>query len=545
MTCPTELSLSMFADDALEARNAAEVELHLAGCERCRSRVAALRDEARALRRALAYDAATAVVPAFVQPTTVGAMGVAAGVALVLAGVFSIARGLIDAAVPDAFRWFNPLDTGGIVNLLVRAGVFLMSERGSALIASIFDAVGGSTVLALLLWGAAAVGRRIRGPMLMACVVCAFALQPAPSHAVEIRHEEKGAVSIAAGETIDDTLIAFGETVEVNGNVAGDLIAFGKRIVVRGNVAGLVIAGGESVTLDGVIDGSVIAGGESLEIGSHRIGRNFYGGGESITVGDTAAIEQNVIVGGEKVAIAGHVGRDVVGAADEIEVASTIGGALTTYAKQLTLLAPARIAGDVRAHGLETKDHVVVSPGAVIAGELTTTLEKLPGEKNRYLTAHFYGWELVWYAAALVTGVALLWIVPALRRVPFDGAADGLRSAGYGLVALVATPIIAVLACLTVIGLPLGVIALLLWVVGIYVAKLVVGQLVGTRLMETVAQRHTHFAVAFAVGLFVVMLASNLPIIGGLIRFGVTLVGFGLLVLFVRDVVFDDPFEND
>src|SRR5262249_34926293 len=158
------------------------------------------------------------------------------------------------------------------------------------------------------------------------------------------------------------------------------------------------------------------------------------------------------------------------GAGDSLEVASTVGGALTAYTKHLTLLAPARIAGDVNAHGLERKDHVVVSPGAVIGGELKTTLEKMPGEENRYLTASFYGWALVWFAGAFVAGIALLWLVPALRRVPFDGVPDALRAGGYGLVALVATPIIAVLVCFTVVGLPIGVIAFMLWLIAIYAA---------------------------------------------------------------------------
>jgi hypothetical protein len=381
--------------------------------------------------------------------------------------------------------------------------------------------------------------------MVMACLICVFALRPTPSEAVEIRHDTKGTVLIAAGETVNDTLIAIGETVEVNGNIGGDLIAFGERVIVRGNVAGVVIVGGESVTLDGAVDGSVLAGAESLEISSPRIGRNFFGGGESVAVRDNASIEQNVLIGGEKVTVAGRVGRDVLGAGESLEVASTVGGSLTAYTKQLTLLAPAHIAGDVNAHGLERKDHVIVSPGAVIGGELKTVLDKLPGEENRYLTARFYGWEAVWFVAAFIAGIALLSLVPALRRIPFDGVADALRSGGYGLVVLVATPIIACLACITVIGLPIGVIAFLLWGIALYVAKLIVAQLVGTRVIETLAERREHFAIVFAVGLFIVTLVTNLPIVGGLIGFIVTLIGLGLLVLFVRDVVFDDPLEND
>ena len=545
MNCPTELSLSMFADGALEAHAAAEIDSHLPGCETCGARVAALRDEARMLRRALALDPATVAVPQFSRPASFGAVAAAIAATLAVAELSSMARGLIGSSVPQAVKWFNPFDVSGLVNLLLRVGIYLMSERGAALIGSIFEAFGVLVIGVLLWWGAAVLGRRIRGPLVMACLACAIALQSMPSHAVEIRHDTKGSIVIPAGETINDTLVAFGETVEVNGNVAGDLVAFGERVIVRGNVAGLVIAGGQNVTLDGAVDGSVLAGAESLEISSPRIGRNFFGGGESVAVRDTASIEQNVLVGGEKVALAGRIGRDVFGAATSLEVASTVGGALTAYTKEMTLLAPARIAGDVNAHGLERKDHVVVAPGAVIGGELKTTLDKMPGEENRYLTARFYGWELVWFAAAFIAGVAMLWLVPALRRVPFDGIPDALRAGGYGMVALVATPIIAMLACFTVVGIPIGVIAFMLWLIALYVAKLIVAQLVGARVIENVAQRREHFAVVFAVGLFVVTLVTNLPLVGGLIGFLVTLVGLGLLVLFVRDVVFDDPLEDD
>ena len=68
---------------------------------------------------------------------------------------------------------------------------------------------------------------------------------------------------------------------------------------------------------------------------------------------------------------------------------------------------------------------------------------------------------------------------PRCSAVPFDGVGDALRSGGYGLLALVATPIIAVLACVTVIGIPVGLIALMAWCAGIYLAKVVVAQLIG------------------------------------------------------------------
>src|ERR1700730_2172214 len=47
-----------------------------------------------------------------------------------------------------------------------------------------------------------------------------------PSFALERRHGEF--VTVAANETVDDTLLASGNTVRVEGVVNGDLLAFGR-----------------------------------------------------------------------------------------------------------------------------------------------------------------------------------------------------------------------------------------------------------------------------------------------------------------------------
>jgi hypothetical protein len=222
----------MHADEALEAHEAAEIDQHLATCELCTSRVAALREESGVLSAALAYDPAAASVPEFAKPASVRAMVTGSVVVLLIAALLSTARGLIDVSVPDAVKWFNPFNAGGAVNLLVRTSTFLLSGRGSALASSIVETLGGVVIMVLLLWIASVVGRRIRGPMMLACVACAFALhfRPKPWRSATT----KGAVLIPAEETIDDTLIALSDTVEVNGNVTGDLSAFGRRIVIRG-----------------------------------------------------------------------------------------------------------------------------------------------------------------------------------------------------------------------------------------------------------------------------------------------------------------------
>ena len=69
-----------------------------------------------------------------------------------------------------------------------------------------------------------------------------FATLPSPSEALEMRRGRD--VVIGAGETLDTTLVAAGESVRVDGTIDGDLIVAGAHVDVRGTVRGDLVARG-------------------------------------------------------------------------------------------------------------------------------------------------------------------------------------------------------------------------------------------------------------------------------------------------------------
>lgn len=378
-------------------------------------------------------------------------------------------------------------------------------------------------------WFAFARRRRSHGPLMLAALLAIVAMQPTPSQALEIRHDETS-VTIAAGETIDDTLIVFGETIEIDGDVTGDVIAAGERVSIRGHVGGQIFAAGQSVTIDGEVGGSVLGMSETLAITSPRIAGNLYGAAATIDVSRLAKIEQNAIVAGERVQLAGAVGRDVFSGAETVEVSGSIGGQLTAYAERIALRAPAHIAGDVNAN-VSRADRLDAS-GAVIGGELKTHLMEPPKKESEYSKGEFYLFQLLRFAAAFLTGLIVLALAPGLRRVDVDTAGEALLAGGVGVVTLVATPIIAVFTAITLIGLPIAAFGLVLWMVGIYLAKVVFAHFVGARILEGDAEPR-HYAIALALGLALVLVLVNLPFIGGLLNFAMTILGLGMLVLLV------------
>src|SRR5204862_166255 len=83
----------------------------------------------------------------------------------------------------------------------------------------------------------------------------------------------------AAHETINDTLIAAGQTVAIDGTVNGDLFAFGRSVTIRGNVTGNVIACAETVTIEGTVGGDIVGAGRGVSLHGTHVGRNFFGFG--------------------------------------------------------------------------------------------------------------------------------------------------------------------------------------------------------------------------------------------------------------------------
>jgi hypothetical protein len=139
-------------------------------------------------------------------------------------------------------------------------------------------------------------------------------------------------------------------------------------------------------------------------------------------------------------------------------------------------------------------------------------------------------WQVIWLTGALLTGLVLFWLVPGLSRASFDGTAELLTSAGIGFLALVATPIAAVVAGITLIGLPLGLILFACWLLACYLAKIVVAGFVGRSLLAG-SNGAQPVALILLVGLALIVIAINIPFVGPLINLFLIMIGLGVIVM--------------
>src|SRR5205807_1630014 len=361
MECYSERTCAIFVDGELAVDEARRLRDHLATCPRCRRLADALRAENRVLGESLDQlpeDAAGSAV--FPRLRLSWVWGDLAALAAVLA-LGSISSAWIEKLrVPEALEWLNPFSTGGLTNLFFNLSYYF-AHGGTAMLADYAAVVGG---LFLLLGGAVLLGRRWRlhqPGLYLLIVLLALSL---PGFALERRHGEF--VTVAANETVDDTLLAAGNSVRVEGVVNGDLLAFGRTVEVRGTVKGDLVSCAQRTDVSVTVEVHIYTLSHSLDL-DEQLGHSIYGLVQSLRVDDRGRVGEGIVVGTGDVSLEGVVKRSVNIFTSNGDVSGSIGRDLTMAGGSLTLTNTARVGGNLSARVRQMKD-VHIADGATIVG---------------------------------------------------------------------------------------------------------------------------------------------------------------------------------
>jgi cytoskeletal protein CcmA (bactofilin family) len=519
VSCPGEAVLAAHADGELSPEEARAVEAHLPACPGCRRLLEALRGENRLLARVLEEGAFAE--PA--APQMSWADLATAGLALLAAA----------AGAQGAWRWlgslgeqapFGLLDTRSLAWSVVFDTFFFLLREGAAMLNSFLTVLGflASVVAAAALGLVLQRRRRMPGTLLLAGLLACSA--PAAT-ALERRTAEKGNVTIPAGETIDDTLFAAGETVSVDGVVTGNLLAFAHHVIVKGTVKGDLITAAQRVEVSGTVEGNVFGAGEEVWL-QGAVHRSVHACAKRVAIAAAARIEGDAIAFARDAELDGGFGRDVLAFSETTSLRGVVARHATAWTDRLDVEAGAQVGGKLTAH-VHHAERVRVAPGSSVAGKLETRLPRKQSPRSPYARPSFYVWKAIWLAAAFVTGLALRRLAPTLFAYRPADAGALAKPLGIGFLVFAATPVGIVLLGLTVVGLPLALLALAAWLAGLYVSGILVGAFVGWTLLARRAAPPP-FALALLLGLLVVGVAANVPYLGGLVRLVAILLGLGI-----------------
>jgi len=230
-----------------------------------------------------------------------------------------------------------------------------------------------------------------------------------------------------------------------------------------------------------------------------------------------------VVVSGD-VRVAGHVTGDVVLISGDALVSGRIDGSLVTIGGRAQLLPRAFVAGNVH----YADERPIVSGRAIVRGDVSKengldSLDLFP----------FFG-VLVFligtFLSTAVLGLLLLLIAPrAADAIELRSHERVGPSIAIGIAIAIALPVAAVIAGVTVVGLPLALLIFLALLPLAAVAYCASAWVLGRRMVKAPRSRY----LAFLAGLVVLEAVGFVPIVGFLVGLAAVVVGLGLIATII------------
>ena len=243
-------------------------------------------------------------------------------------------------------------------------------------------------------------------------------------------------------------------------------------------------------------------------------------GGAVVPAGQTAG---DVVVIDGPVNIAGRATGDVVSISGPVRVAGRIDGDLITVSDRASLASSARVGGDLR-YGDERP---VLARGARVDGEISK--ENWDDAATGWGWVSLVGWWLAVSVSTLIVGALLVWLAPGALLAAERAVREHLgASIGWGVAIAIGVPLLAILALVTLVGIPFGIALLLAAIPVLLVAYATSAWLVGRRLLRS---RSGGSWASLLVGWGILRLAAIVPVLGGLVGLAATVMGLGALAV--------------
>jgi len=227
-----------------------------------------------------------------------------------------------------------------------------------------------------------------------------------------------------------------------------------------------------------------------------------------------------VVVASGDVRIAGRSDGDVVVFSGDALISGRIDGDLVVASGQARLLPSAYVSGDVN-YGDERP---IVSGRAIVRGEVT---EKSWGDSVDFLPfALGIGFWLLMSGSAAILGALLLLIAPRAADAIFERSRERVGPLiAIGIAITICLPVAAVIAAITIVGIPLGIAILLALLPLAAIAYVASAWTLGRRIVKP----PRHRILPFLAGLAILRLAALVPIAGAFVTLAAVVFGFGLI----------------
>ncbi|HUQ29145.1 MAG TPA: hypothetical protein VM051_11170 [Usitatibacter sp.] len=291
--------------------------------------------------------------------------------------------------------------------------------------------------------------------------------------------------------------------------------------------AAATIQAGGDMEITNPVSGGLYGAGGRVTVSAPVEGKTRLAGGR-VEIEEKGALQDAAIAGG-RVTVKGPVSGNLRVAGGHVTLDGPVSGNASVSAGALELGPNARIEGKLTFRG----EHLERDPAAMVKGGV---LHSVGGHRSWGSGGwgRGMGWA-IWTLGLMLLAAIIAGALPgATRRMENELRAAPWLASLFGIVALICIPIAAVLIMITIIGIPVGLLALLgyvaLLVVGYVTASVVLGAMVLDKLKAGATSQTAWRVGAAVLAMLVIATLAKIPFVGGLVGLTALVLGVGVIV---------------
>jgi hypothetical protein len=364
-----------------------------------------------------------------------------------------------------------------------------------------------------------------------------------PANAFRIEYGNNVVIS----QPVNEDLYVTGGNITINASIHGDLIIAGGTVIINDTITNDILLVGGNITFNGFVGDDIRCAGGNIHISKNVTGDVVLGGGEVMI--DKGVTIGGLIVGGGNITIDGDVNGEVRGGFGNLILNGNVSKDIDCRGGKIT------INGTVTGKSILASGEIIIGKNAVFNDDVRYWTKKEPFDFKQSLKNGKATYDPSlrmksgrWYYMGSFTVLGLLWylgmalvmilIIQYLFSSPMKKAADTffnstLKSLGLGFLYFIALPVAAIVAMVTMIGLPVGLLLLFGYIILILLAISITSVVAANWFNNRNNYKWSFWRMAFAaLGIFIVLkLTSMIPFIGWLIIMLMVCTAFGSILI--------------
>ncbi len=292
---------------------------------------------------------------------------------------------------------------------------------------------------------------------------------------------------------------------------------------------------GDTVNASGNYDWIAFVAGSDLDINT----KSLFGALAGMNIRFNGSISKDLFAFGNSLEINGNIKRDLYAFGDTVKINGVIEGNLYVASNKIIISESSIIKGNIKFYGsnLDNKSSNIDGVISYYEGSNVSGLDNIKTNIMKQKNAEFSIKDRIISVCYSLLRYLFLFLVISFsfpkflkllkEKCIYNKLSEYLSISGLGVIGLFVFPFIAFLLLISNIGISVGLIMFILYIILIYLTTIISGYIIGNLICKYLIHKNTNDYLIGLIGISCIVILSNIPYIGLLVSIISLFFGFG------------------